>query len=70
MLKKRKLKIEGMSCQMCVKHVTEALEGIAGVENVQVQLKKGQAKLRYDPDKAGMSEFKSAVAEAGYEVVS
>jgi copper ion binding protein len=70
MLKKKKLKIEGMSCQMCVKHVTEALEGIAGVENVQVQLKKGQAKLRYDPDKADMSEFKSAVAEAGYEVVS
>jgi len=54
---------------MCVKHVTEALEGVDGVKKVQVNLDKGQAKVRYDPDKADLSAFKTAVAEAGYEVV-
>jgi copper chaperone len=69
MLKRTRLDIQGMSCQMCVKHVTEALEGVDGVKKVQVNLDKGQAKVRYDPDKADLSAFKTAVAEAGYEVV-
>ena len=62
------LKINGMSCQMCVKHVTRALEGVAGVTEVQVDLEAGTAAVTYDPAKAGLAAFESAVAEAGYEV--
>lgn len=69
MVKRTRLNIQGMSCQMCVKHVTEALESVDGVKNVQVNLDKGQAQVRYDPDQADMSAFKTAVADAGYEVV-
>ncbi len=54
---------------MCVKHVTEALEGVSGVSKVKVKLEPGTAVVRHDPDKADMPAFKSAVAEAGYEVV-
>lgn len=68
-MKRTKLNVQGMTCQMCVKHVTEALEGVPGVAKVKVKLDPGVAVVRYDPDEAGMPAFKSAVAEAGYEVV-
>lgn len=35
--------IEGMSCQNCVKHVTNALNDIKGVTNVKVNLENKQA---------------------------
>ena len=41
MMDKTHLKIEGMTCQHCVSHVTEALEGVAGVASAKVNLKKG-----------------------------
>ena len=68
-MKRTKLEIKGMTCKMCVKHVTEALEGVSGVSKVKVKLEPGIAVVRYDPDEADMPAFKSAVAEAGYEVV-
>ncbi len=33
-----KLRIEGMSCEHCVRHVREALEKVPGVEEVEVSL--------------------------------
>jgi copper chaperone CopZ len=64
------LKITGMSCQMCVKHVTKALQGITGVTDVVVQLESGTATVTYDSQLAGWDDFRAAVAEAGYAVVS
>ncbi|WFR76699.2 cation transporter [Lactococcus lactis] len=37
---KETLKIEGMTCDHCVMHVTNALEAIEGVEKAKVSLKK------------------------------
>ena len=42
----KKLKVEGMMCQHCVKHVTEALQGVAGVESVEVSLEAGTATVQ------------------------
>ena len=61
------LKINGMSCQMCVKHVTRALEGVEGVTEVKVELEPGTAVVTY-MGIIDMPAFESAVAEAGYEV--
>lgn len=63
------LRITGMSCNMCVKHVTKALAGIPGVSQVEVVLDPGQATVTYNPELTGMEQFKTAVSEAGYEVV-
>lgn len=63
------LKIEGMSCQMCVKHVTKALQGVNGVEAVSVSLDSNSADVQYDASVASMDAFKAAVSEAGYQVV-
>ena len=62
------IKIEGMSCEACVKSVTRALQGVPGVQKVQVLLEGGQATVTYDPAKAGVADFKHAVERAGYDV--
>jgi len=62
------LHIVGMTCQMCVKHVTKALQGAKGVSEVEVKLEPGTARVTYDTGLAGLDAFKLAVSEAGYEV--
>ena len=62
------LKIEGMMCQHCVKHVTDALKGIAGVTAVEVSLEKKQAVVTH-AEVCTKDALKAAVVDAGYEVV-
>jgi copper chaperone CopZ len=62
------LSIEGMSCNHCVMHVKNALAEVSGVESVEVDLaKKCAAVVGPSLDDAAL---KSAVLEAGYEVVA
>jgi copper ion binding protein len=63
------LNIEGMSCEHCVKHVTGALEGIAGVKSAKVNLKHKKADVNHD-ETVTLEALKAAVDEAGYEVVT
>ena len=64
---KRTLKIEGMMCQHCVAHVTNALQGVAGVTAVEVNLKKKTAVAELGEDVQNEA-LTAAVTEAGYEV--
>ena len=63
------LSIDGMMCEHCVQHVTEALEGVRGVKNVHVSLEDKSATLD-----AGLlvsdDKLKKAVADAGYTVTA
>jgi copper ion binding protein len=63
------LNIEGMSCEHCVKHVTEALKGIAGVKSAKVNLKNKRAEVNHD-ENVTLDAMKAAVSEAGYEAVN
>ena len=59
------LKIEGMTCEHCVKIVKEALEGVAGVKSATVKLKDKSASVNHG-DEVGLASLKAAVTEAGY----
>ena len=61
------LKVEGMDCEGCVKSVTRMLSGVPGVQKVDVSLADANAKVTYDPAKAGVAEMKKAVERAGYK---
>ena len=61
------LKIEGMMCQHCVAHVTKALQGVDGVESVDVNLKKKTAVVVSTQELAD-DVLTAAITEAGYEV--
>ncbi|HZI31629.1 MAG TPA: copper ion binding protein, partial [Candidatus Binatia bacterium] len=60
------LLVTGMTCNNCVRHVTEAIQGVTGVRSASVSLDAGHATVRWNnsPDVAGVV---SAVAQAGYE---
>ena len=64
---KKQLKVEGMMCQNCVKHVTKALEGVPGAADVAVSLEEKQATVTV-PEMTSDDVLKAAVEEAGYEV--
>ena len=59
-----KLKIDGMSCDHCVRAVSEALRGVPGVETiVEVSLDRGEAILEGSAETAALI---AAVEEEGY----
>ena len=64
---KKTLTIEGMMCQHCVRHVTNALQGVNGVTTVTVDLDKKTAVVEFSEAVADETLI-SAVTEAGYEV--
>lgn len=68
-MKKVKLKINGMSCQHCVKTVTDALTEVAGVQRAKVNLRKGEAVVRFDETRTATTVLKSAITEAGFEAL-
>jgi len=59
-----KLKVDGMSCDHCVRAVTNALAGVEGVEAVvEVNLDRGEAIVDGEPE---ISDLVAAIAEEGY----
>lgn len=64
---KEEIKIEGMMCENCVKHVTKALQGIDGVTDVKVSLENKNAIIETSKEISD-AEIKNAVDEAGYTV--
>ena len=64
------LLIEGMMCQHCVAHVQKALEGVAGITSVEVNLKKKNAVIVLADEEYSQTlyEAEKAVTEAGYTV--
>ena len=62
------LKVEGMTCEGCVKSVTRTLSGLPGVHKVDVSLADSRARVTYDPARSGVADLKRAVEDAGYEV--
>ncbi|WP_028574213.1 heavy-metal-associated domain-containing protein [Desulfonatronovibrio hydrogenovorans] len=63
-----KVNIHGMSCQHCVRAVTEALSRLDGVSNVQVSLEEKQASFEA-PQGFDMEKVKKAVEKEGFKVV-
>jgi copper chaperone len=61
------LDIKGMTCMGCVNSVTKVLKATPGVQNAQVTLSPGAARVDYDAAVTTIDQLKSAVEDAGYE---
>ncbi len=60
------LRVEGMTCDGCARHVTEALKSTTGVQDAQVgNWRAGQATVRTDADVSD-GDIVKAVTKAGY----
>src|SRR4051794_29532560 len=63
-----RLRIDGMTCGNCARHVTEALQSVAGVQSANVALESQSAQVRWAPGAlAKPEELVRAAVEAGYE---
>lgn len=61
------IKIDGMSCQGCVKNITEVLKGLPGVSSVEVSLEAAQAQVAYDPQLVARPALLVAIEDAGFD---
>ena len=64
-----KLRITGMTCNGCVRHIDKALRSIPGVTAVEVSLPEGTAKVVH-ADSARVEAMLAAVESAGYEAAA
>lgn len=62
---KTELRITGMTCQRCQRHVEAALRQQPGVTAATVVLAAGSATVEHD--RASLAALCAAVVEAGYE---
>ncbi|MDP3439560.1 MAG: heavy metal-associated domain-containing protein [Azonexus sp.] len=61
------IKVGGMSCQGCVKNITDVLSSLAGVSSAVVSLDAGEAKLVYDPQQVSREVLLTAIEDAGFD---
>jgi len=64
------LKVNGMSCEHCVKAVNSALGAISGVTDIVVSLKEGTVSFKYDPALASIEAIKETITDEGFETES
>jgi copper ion binding protein len=57
--------VRGMTCEHCVRSVTEELGELSGVRSVEVTLSSGSVTILSDQELSGR-EIADAVTEAGY----
>ena len=66
---KRTVQLENLSCQNCVKHVTQHFLSMEGVSDVAVDLEKQTAQVTTDKSHS-TSDYEAALAKTIYKVVS
>ncbi len=64
-MEKINLIVNGMTCESCVKHVKKALQSIAGVQKVEVNLELRTARLEGDFQQ-GLSPILATLEKVGY----
>ena len=60
--------VTGMMCGGCPIKLSLALNGVTGVEDVQVSLASGEVTVRYDERRASPLQLKAAVVSTGFGV--
>ena len=62
--------VGGMTCHSCVSLIEGGLGEIAGVESVAVSLEKEEAVIVFNPSKANIEDFKTAIDDMGFIVTT
>ncbi|MFP3154328.1 copper chaperone CopZ [Lachnospiraceae bacterium ZAX-1] len=69
-MEKTVLKVDGMSCEHCVKAITKAVGALSGVDQVTVDLDAKTVAVSYDPKKSTLDAIKVEIDDQGYDVVA
>jgi copper chaperone CopZ len=61
----QRIRVAGMTCQNCVRHVSAALSDLAGVGSVTVDLASGDVQIESDRE-LPRAQLQTCLEEAGY----
>jgi copper chaperone CopZ len=64
------LKVDGMTCQGCVRSVTNKLAAVTSVSSAVVNLAEGKATIGYDDARATVGDLIAAVEQIGFHAHS
>ena len=64
------LVVKGMTCMGCVRSVKAVLEPLPGVISVDIVLDASLVTIEFEPAKVQPDQLKTAIDDAGYEVVT
>ncbi|MFA5561227.1 MAG: copper ion binding protein [Eubacteriales bacterium] len=67
-MKQLVLQVEGMSCQHCVKAVSQAVGALPGVKQVKVDLAAKTVTVDHEMGADALPRIREAIEEQGYDV--
>jgi copper chaperone len=62
------LSVPDVSCEHCVKTVTDTLTQQPSIQDVKVDLNAKTVSFTYDPERVNMTDIETALDDAGYPV--
>jgi len=62
------IQIDGMSCMHCAMRVKKAIEALAGINSLNVEV--GKAEVSYDESQITRPDIEAAIIKAGYKIRS
>ncbi len=62
--------VEGMTCGHCVETVTQAVQSLKGISQVNIDLEKKQVSVDFDETLTDLGAISSKITGVGFEVVS
>ncbi|MDD3414047.1 MAG: copper chaperone CopZ [Lachnospiraceae bacterium] len=68
-MEKSVLKVDGMSCEHCVKAITKAVGAMDGVDEVNVDLTTKTVTVTHDGEKAPLDKIKLEIEDQGYDII-
>ncbi len=60
------LDVRGMNCGSCVRHISQALDALDGVEEVHPSLPDKTVRVRHDPARVSAEQLAGALTAKGY----
>lgn len=68
-MEKSVLNVDGMSCQHCVKAITQAVGALSGVSSVAVDLDAKTVTVEHDAT-LSLDKIKSEIEDQGYDIIA
>ena len=69
-MEKTTINVEGMSCDHCVKAVTNAVNALPGIGSVAVDLNAGTVTVEHDPGITDVAGIRAEIEDQGYDVTA
>lgn len=62
------VQVRGMTCEGCEERIVSALERLDGVRDGDADHRRGEVRVRFDPDRVTRLAIRERIEFAGYEV--